>query len=438
MMKSPPRPREDSQAHGWAAVAHGMARQVLVDGKPLDRCLSGFFRLEKKFGSKDRAFLSEACFAFFRWYGWIRRCLPGGQLPEFPDENFRRAMAAALHLDGAAAHPVLTLWGGRLSSSAPLPDASFAIKARWVEGSLGGGPASWKELVPDWFLAEIPAECPQEELVKILQQRPPIWLRIQRADPAAVIAELHALGLQPETPLPSLPKAVRLKRSKINLYDLPPYREGRLEVQDLASQCIGAACLARPGQRWLDLCAGAGGKTLLLADALDNRGAIVATDKRAWKLLDLKKRARRAGFGNIQPRELKGGKASSNDATFDGVLVDAPCSCTGTWRRNPDGRWTSKPGDIAELVTLQAEILGKAAKQVKPGGVLIYATCSLARAENEEQIEHFLKLHPGFVLEDFPHPASGAATGGLLSILPALADNDAMFVARMKKAPPAK
>ena len=125
-------------------------------------------------------------------------------------------------------------------------------------------------------------------------------------------------------------KAIKLYNPRVNLYELKSFRAGNFEVQDLASQSLGFACQAKPGERWWDVCAGAGGKTMLLADHMQSKGLVVATDIREWKLQDLKKRAKRARFSNVTTKALKKGRASSKNHTFDGVLVDAPCSCTGT------------------------------------------------------------------------------------------------------------
>ena len=168
---------------------------------------------------------------------------------------------------------------------------------------------------------------------------------------------------------------------------------------------------------------------------MQRKGTVVATDIREYKLEDLRKRARRAGFPNIQTRAWDGkGVRPQHRERFDGVLVDAPCSCSGVWRRNPDGVWTLNPQEVAETAQLQTRILEAAAPGVKPGGVLIYATCSVFKEENREQAAAFLARHPEFVPERFPHPLTGElTTDGMLQITPADADCDAMFVARMRK-----
>jgi len=175
-------------------------------------------------------------------------------------------------------------------------------------------------------------------------------------------------------------------------------------VQDEGSQLVAALVDARPGMQVADYCAGAGGKTLAMAAGMNNKGRIVAIDVLETRLDRSAQRLRRAGAHNVERRALMTRKGGADNrkwlkrqkGAFDRVLVDAPCTGTGTWRRNPDARWTLTPRDLAELVPKQAEILDAAARLVKPGGGLVYATCSVLPAENERQVEAFLARHADF------------------------------------------
>jgi 16S rRNA (cytosine967-C5)-methyltransferase len=170
-------------------------------------------------------------------------------------------------------------------------------------------------------------------------------------------------------------------------------------VQDEGSQLVAALVDGRPGMQVADYCAGAGGKTLAIAAGMNNKGRVVAMDVYESRLDRSAQRLRRAGAHNVERRPIGPDNAKwlkRQKGAFDRVLVDAPCTGTGTWRRNPDGRWTLRPEDLAELVPKQAAILDAASKLVKPGGGLVYATCSILPAENERQIEAFLARHPEF------------------------------------------
>jgi 16S rRNA (cytosine967-C5)-methyltransferase len=177
------------------------------------------------------------------------------------------------------------------------------------------------------------------------------------------------------------------------------FQNGLVEIQDEGSQLVAALVDAQPGMQIADYCAGAGGKTLAMAARMNNKGRVVAMDVYESRLDRSAQRLRRAGAHNVERRAIDADNRKwlkRQAGAFDRVLVDAPCTGTGTWRRNPDGRWTLQPKDLEELLPKQAMILDAAAKLVKPGGGLIYATCSVLPAENEHQIASFLERHPDF------------------------------------------
>ena len=190
---------------------------------------------------------------------------------------------------------------------------------------------------------------------------------------------------------------------------------------------------AEPGHRVCDLCAGAGGKTLAVAMTMENRGVIVACDVSASRLEGAVRRLRRAGVHNCERHQLEAGDkwAKRRAGSFDRVLVDAPCTGTGTWRRNPDARARLTERDLAELVTRQAGILETAARLVKPGGRLVYATCSLLAAENEAQVAAFRGRHPEFA--PVPVRTLGLPGDEVLSLTPARHGTDGFFAAVLEK-----
>jgi 16S rRNA (cytosine967-C5)-methyltransferase len=224
------------------------------------------------------------------------------------------------------------------------------------------------------------------------------------------------------------------------------FKDGLIEVQDEASQLAAILAGARPGMRVVDFCAGAGGKTLALAAAMKNRGKLVACDTAQWRLDRAGQRLRRAGLTNVERRPLSTERdpwVKRHAKTFDRVFVDAPCLGIGTWRRNPDAKWRSTEGDLTELVERQHDILTSAARLAKPGGRVIYATCSLLREENEDQAERFLAGNPDFL----PYPVSraweetigGACPAGtdVLRLTPARHGTDGFFVAIFERKLPA-
>lgn len=261
-----------------------------------------------------------------------------------------------------------------------------------------------------------------DHFIRQQTQTPPLWLRPQQdISPDALLARLR----EEEVDVAITADGNIYANGGKGVANTQAYQQGLVEIQDLASQHIADAVAVKPGEKVWDSCAGAGGKTLAIATRTANKGVVVATDLYAYKLDELKRRAKRAQLFNIRcfpwdgasPLQLP--KEVAQQQGFDWILVDAPCSSAGTWRRNPDARWRFNPADTEELIQLQRQILGQAALAVRPGGHLVYATCSWQVSENEAQVAWFLQQHPRFRME------SQRMLGA-----PAL-DADTMFVAVM-------
>ena len=201
-------------------------------------------------------------------------------------------------------------------------------------------------------------------------------------------------------------------------------------VQDIASQCVGLICAPQKGGDWWDCCAGAGGKALHLMDLMQQDGKVLATDIRVPALKELKKRARKYGIRGIRTQPHNVARDEPFKKTFDGILVDAPCSGWGTWPRNPDARWRTSKRDVIQCAGRQVKILNNAAWCVKPGGTLVYAACTITRPETEEVVMNFLDQNPGFKLDPFTNPLTGEPTEGSLQIWPWEGSGDGMFIAR--------
>jgi 16S rRNA (cytosine967-C5)-methyltransferase len=241
---------------------------------------------------------------------------------------------------------------------------------------------------------------------------------------------LAALGINAEACALS-PWGIRVfERPSLNA--LPMLKNGLVEIQDEGSQLVAHLVDAQPGQRVADFCAGAGGKTLALAAQMQNKGRIFACDVAAGRLKRSAERFRRAGVHNIETKILESERdpwVKKHQGQFDRVLVDAPCSGSGTWRRNPDARW--RTADLGALLDTQGRILASAARLVRPGGRLIYATCSLLPEENERQIEKFLRENTGFALIKTDGRLEMA--GDYLSLTPAQHGTDGFFAAAINK-----
>jgi 16S rRNA (cytosine967-C5)-methyltransferase len=423
------------------AVKSALARlldQALRQGLPADRALAAWLGEHRELGSRDRRLISESVYAVFRWWGWLHRLVPAETDAE---ADWEHLLLAAHVLEGLAYGDVLALWTDQCGLSQRVVEGAAAAASaeeraarvfRLLNAETEATQFALTGLVPEWAPAEI--DCPQAipDLIQWLQRRPPLWLRVQHPDRQAVAAELVAAGLQAAAH-PKLGDAMSVVTGRINLYTLPAYREGRVEVQDLASQAVGPVCAPQPGQRWWDACAGGGGKALLLAQLMNGKGTVVASDVREHRLDEVQRRARRGRFQNIRIKGWDGQRLPADKASFDGVLVDAPCTCSGTWRRNPAARWSLKQTEIAEMAALQGRILRAAASGVKRGGTLVYVTCSLFKRENAEVVSAFLAESAGFALEPFAHPLTGAYANGMLQIWPWEGDCDAMFMAKLRR-----
>lgn len=282
-------------------------------------------------------------------------------------------------------------------------------------------PRATPSLVPDWLDRLIA----KEEQPALLARAP---LDIRRNS-------LKSVELPKEAQPLELPTAFRLP-TDFPLEQHSAYQTGLIEVQDYGSQLIVTACDARPGMTVLDLCAGAGGKTLALAATMQGKGQLIATDTNRNRLDQLRPRATRAGADFVETVLLDPGKEIAKLADLAGkcdlVLVDAPCSGTGTWRRNPETRWRLTPARLKRVVEEQARLLRIAAKMVAPGEHLVYAVCSLLEAEGRGQVEAFLAQNEGWQAQPLTLPAGRAHGPGLL-LTPAYDQCDGFFFARLKK-----
>jgi len=285
-----------------------------------------------------------------------------------------------------------------------------------------------RRAIPSWIigLMEIP-----KEWLRVLQREPVLWLRArpgQRAELARRLGDCHSAEGT------TLSDALAYIGAK-DLFRTPNFHKGEFELQDIASQAVGQLCCPKPGDRWWDACAGEGGKTLHLADLMQNRGLIWATDRAGWRLERFKRRAARAKIFNYRTALWDGSARLPNRTRFDGVLVDAPCSGIGTWQRNPQARWTTTVQDVEELACLQRGLLTHTTPAVKPGGKLIYAVCTLTSAETTEVADDFEKRFPEFEPFAVANPFQPAAPITARHCWwPQQTGGNGMFVAAWRKA----
>ncbi|WP_374265693.1 RsmB/NOP family class I SAM-dependent RNA methyltransferase [Zoogloea sp.] len=402
-------------------------RSVLRFDYPADSVLSRYFRDLRELGARDRAFVAEAV------YGVLRRKRTLERLCGEDVSTRKLVLAWLARVEGVTLRQLGDGLHGR--------DTDFFTEVKGREL----GELSFAERIdmPDWLAERLLAGRSPEAVAALAQSlnRPaPLDLRANpaRLERDALVDALKASGVAC-APGRYSPLAVRLE-GKPALQKHPLFLDGSFEVQDEGSQLLGFLLQPKRGEMVVDFCAGAGGKTLLLGALMRNTGRLYAFDVSDKRLAKLKPRVARSGLSNVHPVVI----ASENDprvkrlaGKIDRVLVDAPCSGLGTLRRNPDLKWRQSPEALAELTTKQAAILASAARLVKPGGRLVYATCSVLPEENEAIVAAFLAANPTFVArsaEDvLGKQGIAIACGEQLRLTPFDHDTDGFFAAVLER-----
>ena len=427
------------------AAAIDILTAIETGDRPADDVAADYFRRRRYIGAKDRAHVAGHVYAVLRhrvaldW--WIDK-------HAIEIDPRTRVLAGLELIEGWRPEAVKACCDGDRFRPARLSRDEERL-LRVLSGHTLRHPEMSRAVandLPKWlepYLEQVFGKGLEHEMAA-LNGPAPMDLRVNllKTDRESARRALAAEGIAADRTALS-PIGLRL-RERVPLGNLAAFNRGLVEVQDESSQLAALLAHARPGMRVVDFCAGAGGKTLALAAGMDNRGKLVACEVSRRRLDRAARRLRRAGVTNVERRALSGERdkwVKHHKAGFDRVFVDVPCLGTGTWRRNPDAKWRMRPEDLAELVERQQQILRSAARLVRPGGRLIYATCSLLREEDEEQAEAFLAAEPDFsllpVARAWGETIGGASPGGedYLRLTPAQHGTDGFFVAIFERHP---
>lgn len=351
-----------------------------------DKVIERILKSNKKWGSRDRAFIAESTYEIVRWWRYLWEVY--GKEPTLKRKELYR---------------IFGIWWQIQGYDLPEWQPFELVRDLNIEKAKASLPKDTgvQESFPIWL-----NDIAEQELGK---RWPVIAAHLNR--PAEVAIRTNTLKTNRED-LKSILEKEGVKTNKFgkneeglilrersNTFRNPSFQSGLFEVQDGGSQLIAPFLRPEPGQRVIDACAGAGGKTLHLAALMQNRGSIIAMDVEQRKLHELKKRAKRNGAHNIEIRHIDSSKTIKRlKENADRLLLDVPCSGTGVIKRNPDTKWKLQPEHLDRVTAIQENIINDYSQMLKKGGLMVYATCSILRRENEEQVEKFLKEHPGWQL----------------------------------------
>lgn len=367
-------------------------KQIFDENRYADKVIEKTFKLNPRWGSRDRRFIAETTYDIVRWYRLLK------ETTEAEDNDYWALLG-----------------GWFVWKKIELPAwAEFEKfdKNSTEQNFLKTYPEAIQQSIPDWLdkmgHKQIPARWRIE--IKSLNEEAKVVLRVNRlkVSRSEVESKLKEEGV--DTIIDeNFPDALILSK-RMNVFGTKAFKEGLFEVQDGGSQQIAPFLKTEPGMRVIDACAGAGGKALHLASLMENKGRIIAMDTEEWKLAELKKRARRAGANNIETKVIESSKTIKRlSQSADRVLLDVPCSGLGVLKRNPDAKWKLSEDYIKKVTEVQEKILSEYAVMVKSGGMMVYSTCSILPTENEDQVKKFLQTNHDFGLLEEKHiwPSDG-------------------------------
>lgn len=382
---------------------------IFNENKQADKVLKNTLKRDKRWGARDRGFIAETTYDIVRWKRLYSKIAD-------VKEPFNRANLFRL----------FTVWATLKGIQIPDWPQFENTPTRKIKGKFDelSNIRKYKESVPDWLdnLGEIELGKKCDKEIHALNQLADVILRVNtlKTTKEKLQNNLQELEIETES-IKGYPQALKLVK-RTNVFITEAFKNGWFEVQDASSQKVAKFLNPKPGTRVVDTCAGAGGKSLHIASLMENKGQVIALDIYENKLKELKRRAKRNGAHNIETRTIDSSKVIKKLIhKADKILIDAPCSGIGVLKRNPDSKWKLQPEFLESIKKTQKEILDSYSRMVKPGGQMVYATCSILPSENEKQIQDFLERKSGeefkFVKEEKIYPSESGFDGFYMALL---------------------
>jgi 16S rRNA (cytosine967-C5)-methyltransferase len=393
---------------GLIAAVESAINEIFIENRKADKAIGGILKSNAKWGARDRAFIAENTYDIVR--NWRKILFLAGieDVTDFRFSQIPKVVRVFFYINTPEqADDVLFAELDKADIAKRIKKAAKDVKIEYS--------------CPDWLWEKGKAELGEawEAEYMAMHQKANVYIRVNSVKTTVEKLQESLLKKEIETErVPQTSTGLMLKK-RMNVFGLEEFKAGNFEVQDAGSQMIAEFLDVQAGMRVIDACAGAGGKALHIATILQNKGSIIAMDIEEYKLVELKSRAKRNTFSNIDARPIVAKTIKRQHGTADRLLLDVPCSGVGVLKRNPDAKWKLRPAFMEEIKVTQAQILQEYSKMLKIGGKMVYATCSIFPSENNKQVEQFIKQNPdyGLISEQFIRPSEQGFDGYYMALL---------------------
>jgi 16S rRNA (cytosine967-C5)-methyltransferase len=393
---------------GLIAAVESAINEIFIENRKADKAIGGILKSNAKWGARDRAFIAENTYDIVRNWRKILFLADIEDVNDFRFSQIPKIVRVFFYINTPdQADDVLFADLDKADIAKRLKKAAKDVKIEYS--------------CPDWLWEKGKTEmgAAWEAEYMAMHEKANVYLRVNTVKITVEKLQESLAKKDIETEGVPLTSTGLMLKKRMNVFGLEEFKAGQFEVQDAGSQMIAEYLDVQAGMRVIDACAGAGGKALHIATILQNKGSIIAMDIEEHKLVELKSRAKRNTFSNIDARPIVAKTVKRQHGTADRLLLDVPCSGIGVLKRNPDAKWKLRPAFLEEIKVIQAQILQEYSKMLKIGGKMVYATCSIFPSENNKQVEQFIKQNPdfGLISEKFLKPSEQGFDGYYMALL---------------------